>query len=274
MSRSILAIAPLLLLACSTASNGGSGTEAADAAIGFPDGAGGAADANTGPAADAQPSGQMVEIPGGAFLMGSNSGDADEAPQHSVTLSSFEIDYTEVTQGAYKKCVDGGGCTEPSANYSPIIDEQMPVVNVTWDQALTYCVWVGKTLPTEAQWERAARGTDGRTFPWGADATVDCARANTSSCGGTQEVGLATGVSPEGALDMAGNVWEWTADFYAADAYAAHDGPDPLGPSSGTLRAYRGGSAGNDLSLARASNRASTYNPDVGGSGLGFRCAR
>ena len=141
-------------------------------------------------------------------------------------------------------------------------------------QAADYCAFVGGRLPTEAEWEKACRGTNGDTFPWG-NAAADCTKANTEGCvGSAVEVGLLpAGASPYGALDMAGNVWEWTADWYAADAYATQPAVDPTGPATGTIKVYRGGSSGNLADLARCSNRASTYSPDYGGTGLGFRCA-
>jgi len=226
--------------------------------------------------ADAMPP-DMVAVPAGPFMMGCDTCDADEAPAHSVMMSTYLIDKTEVTQGAYAMCVAATTCTVPSANYDPATKGTFPVSNVTWDQAVAYCAFAGKHLPTEAEWEKAARGTDGRTYPWGNTTTNPCTLANIDTCGGTvSAVGLLpAGASPYGALDMAGNLWEWTHDYYAADAYATTTvGTDPTGPTSGTQRVYRGGSSGNTIDLARTSNRANTYSPTVGGSGLGFRCAQ
>lgn len=252
------------------------GDPMADASVPMPDAASMTPDA--APVADASlPSGDpMVAVPAGAFTMGCDNCDSDESPAHAITLSAFDIDVTEVTQSAYDACVTANACTVPSSNYDPAATPMHPVVNVTWMQAVEYCDWQGKRLPTEAEWEKAARGTDARRFPWGNNAIDDCTHAYTSACAGTRfPVGqLALGASPYGALDMAGNVWEWVADYYAADTYQNHDANDPQGPNMGTDRVYRGGSGGNALSLARSSNRASTYSPTVGGSGLGFRCAR
>jgi formylglycine-generating enzyme required for sulfatase activity len=224
--------------------------------------------------------GETVAVPAGAFMMGCNAQvdtacDADESPYHMVTLSAFAIDRTEVTQAAYQVCVAAGSCTAPSASFDPVGHALYPVVSVTWAQAQTYCAFVGGHLPTEAQWEKAARGTDGRIWPWGNGAPT-CTLANTLGCAGAEEpVGMhPAGASPYGALDMAGNVWEWTADYYDATYYGMSPAMDPTGPAAGTFRVYRAGSYGNDGSLARTSNRASTYSPTVGGSGLGFRCAR
>jgi formylglycine-generating enzyme required for sulfatase activity len=202
--------------------------------------------------------------------------DMDEQPVHEVTLSAYLIDLTTVTQEAYFECVRAGACTEPHSNFDPRARAHYPVVSVTWDQADTYCRFRDKRLPTEAEWEKAARGADERHFPWGNE-TPTCALANTLQCGlGVMPVGsFPDGASPYGVLDMAGNVWEWVADYYRADAYEGRDGAvDPTGPELGYRRVYRGGSSGNWYTLANSSNRASTYSPDYGGSGLGFRCAR
>lgn len=220
----------------------------------------------------------MATIPAGPFTMGCGSGGVcgeDEGPARTVTLSAFDLDITEVTQAAYAACVQAGSCTEPSDNYAPESQGTYPVVNVSWSQAVAYCAFMSKRLPTEAEWEKAARGTDERTFPWGTE-SIDCGRANTLDCGGVALPAgvLGNGASPYGALDMAGNVWEWTHDFYDATYYATAPTENPPGPATGTSRVYRGGSFGNLPSLARTTNRADTYSPTVGGSGLGFRCAR
>jgi formylglycine-generating enzyme required for sulfatase activity len=279
MQRHIfLAAAVLAIAGCgddsgsSERADGGGST--ADAARSAPDGSTGESDA-------APPREGMVRVPPGPFTMGCDDcGDdispgTDERPAHEVTLSGFDIDVTEVSQSAYAACVAAAACSEPSANYDPEGTPTLPVRNMTWDQAVAFCDWGGKRLPTEAEWEKAARGTDGRLYPWGEGDEDNCERANTDACDGVVlPVGsLAAGASPYGALDMAGNLWEWTHDYYAADAYADHDRPDPQGPAEGTSRVYRGGSYGNLPTLARVTNRADTYNPAVGGSGLGFRCA-
>ncbi len=221
-----------------------------------------------------------VMIAAGTYTMGCMGPGcaADEGPTHDVTLSPYWIDRTEVSQSGYQACIDGGACTAPATAFDPATTGAYPVVSVTYTQAQEYCAWAGGRLPTEAEWERACTGGDARVYPWG-DETPTCDLANTMACGaaGANAVspvdGAPGGASAEGALNLAGNVWEWTADWYAADAYAQHDVQDPVGPVSGTERVYRGGSSGNDASLARCRNRANTYNPDVGGTGLGFRCA-
>ncbi len=277
MRQNIFLAAVLAIAACGDDSGSagrpdGGGGSASDAAM-----ADGAADERDA----APPREGMVRVPPGPFTMGCDDcGDdispgTDEQPAHEVTLSGFDIDITEVSQAAWAGCVAASACNEPSANYDPEGTPTLPVRNVSWDQAAAFCDWGGKRLPSEAEWEKAARGTDGRLYPWGEGDADDCARANTDACDGVVlPVGsLPAGASPYGALDMAGNLWEWTHDYYAADAYSHHDGPDPQGPAEGTTRVYRGGSYGNLPTLARVSNRADTYNPAVGGSGLGFRCA-
>jgi formylglycine-generating enzyme required for sulfatase activity len=280
MRRHIMLTAVLAIAGCGGEgdsrgrADGGGGGATADAARSAPDGSIDQSDA-------APPREGMVRVPPGPFTMGCDDcGDdlspgTDEQPAHEVTLSGFDIDVTEVTQAAYAACVAATACSEPSANYDPEGTPTLPLRSMTWDQAVAFCEWGGKRLPTEAEWEKAARGTDGRMFPWGNDDEFNCDRANTDQCGMVvQPVGTARdGASPYGALDMAGNVWEWTHDYYAADAYADHDGPDPQGPESGTHRVLRGGSYGNLPTLARVTNRSDAYASDHGGSGLGFRCA-
>jgi len=268
-----LAAAAISLLGCGSGGAGDGARIDADVEVD--------ADAAPGTGDAAPPIEGMVLVPEGAFTMGCDdcsddiSPATDEQPAHEVTLSAFRIDVTEVTQASYAGCVTLAACTEPSDNFTPDDTPTLPVRNVSWDQAVAFCTWAGKRLPTEAEWEKAARGTDGRLYPWGEGDESNCDRANTDQCDGlVHPVATARdGASPYGAFDMAGNLWEWTHDYYAADTYASHDAPDPQGPDSGTTRVYRGGSYGNLPALARTSNRADTYNPDVGGSGLGFRCA-
>jgi formylglycine-generating enzyme required for sulfatase activity len=223
---------------------------------------------------------EMVFVPAGSFVMGCNErGDgectADERPERAVEVKGFEIDKTEVTVAAYRVCVDSGPCSadgletaywksehhasrDQNCNWARPSRNAHPINCVTWEQASAYCHWMGKRLPTEAEWEKAARGTDGRTYPWGNEAP-SCDRANISGCGeGTEEVGgRVAGASPYGALDMAGNVWEWTSDWYEV----------------GTGRSTRGGS----WNLAPANARASArFWGESGGRspGDGFRCVR
>jgi len=223
----------------------------------------------------------MVFVAAGEFWMGCNDRvdqecQEDEKPFHKVYLDAYYIDKFEVTQGEYSECVRAGkrksGCQDNS-KYDGFTGERQPVVGVTWDQAKSYCEWAGKHLPTEAQWEKAARGTDGRKYPWG-NQTISCSLANYSDCkkGKTVEVGgYASGASPYGALDMMGNVWEWVADWYDKEYYSSSPERNPTGASSGTYRVLRGGSWFSNARFARASYRY-FYGPTYQYGGIGFRC--
>ncbi len=233
----------------------------------------------------------MVAVPAGVFWMGCAPGaedpcNRDEQPVHEVTLSSFAIDRTEVTVGAYRKCMEAGVCTEPVNRMAtrrcnlgfPNRDDH-PVNCVTWDQASRYCLWAMGRLPTEAEWEKAARGLDRRRYPWG-EAAPTCSRANlfieNKQCrGGTEPVGShPAGRSPYGALDMTGNALEWVADYYDAHAYFLSDSVDPRGPPSGTDRVLRGGSYGDASDIGHRVWMRYHLPPDTTGQHIGFRCAR
>lgn len=218
---------------------------------------------------------EMVYAHPGAFEMGSTEGEihsafklcaqyweycdqerfSDELPQHSVELDGYWIDRTEITNEQYRKCVEEDVCDEPACwSGLQFDDAQQPVVCVTWDQAQSYCEWVGGRLPTEAEWEYAARGSDNLLYPWGnsfvgimlnyCDATCGRPRSDPEWNDG-QYYSARVGSYPDGAswcgaLDMAGNVSEWTADWYGA--YVHDRQVNPLGPTSGTTRTIRGGS--------------------------------
>ncbi len=218
----------------------------------------------------------MVYVPEGEFLMGSADSDpdagSDEKPQHTVYLDAFWIDKTEVTNAAFALCVQAGACQTTGADFSE--KPNHPVVAVSWNDAAAYCEWAGRRLPTEAEWEKAARGTDGRIYPWG-DGAPDATLLNyNGNIGGTTEVGsYPDGASPYGALDMAGNVWEWANDWYDSSYYSNSPSENPQGPSTGDARVLRGGSWVNEARNVRVSNRGRGY-PDYRfvGSG-GFRCS-
>lgn len=238
----------------------------------------------------------MVYVPTGTFWMGSTEEDIDailaksslwerewytpEQPQHEVYLGAFWIDRTEVTNAMYAACVAAGACDPPSNSSSYTRDDYFgnptyddyPVIYVSWDDAQAFCAWSGRRLPKEAEWEKAARGTDGRTYPSGEE--LSCDAANVGMCeDDTTAVGShPDGASPYGALDMAGNVCEWVNDWYDKAYYGNSPAANPSGPDSGDDRVVRGGSVGYVGLQARAAGR-SANSPSQGGNVLGFRCA-
>ncbi|CAN95665.1 Protein kinase [Sorangium cellulosum So ce56] len=254
----------------------------------------------TAPPLKAPPPPDMVRMPAGRFTMGSAKGGKSERPPHEVTLTrAFDVDRTEVTVAAYQRCVEAGRCT-PSGLHGPRATDadveqrgalctaadpaksQHPISCVDQAQAAAYCAFAGKRLPTEAEWEYAARGADGREYPWGNE-PPGCAHAVVSrppgqDCGGrgrgTQEVGSAkAGASPAGALDMAGNVWEWVADGWDPGVYARGAQTDPLVPATGSRGVLRGGSWDFSASTAKATFRLA-YDREAGDVSTGFRCVR
>lgn len=203
--------------------------------------------------------------------------DDDENPGGRVDVSAFFIDRFEATARSYGDCINDGVCPEPDddvdCNFvAGRLDH--PMNCLSWDMAKTYCEWRGMRLPTEAEWERAARGTDARAFPWGAEPPT-CKHAVMHGCTDfTRSVGsLPAGASPVGALDMAGNVSEWVEDWWAEDGYARQDTLDPTGPSEGEVRAVRGGSFYDGPSTLRTSYRYG-IEPLARLNTVGFRCAR
>ncbi len=211
----------------------------------------------------------MVWVPAGEFAMGSWNGDDDEAPVHSVYLDAYWIYQTEVTNGQYRQCIEADSCEGYLSDYP---DNQYPAVYIEWYEARDYCAWAGGRLPTEAEWEKAARGTDGQTYPWG-NAAPSCNLANYWGCtGGTQPVGsFPAGASPYGVLDMAGNVWEWVSDWYSDSYYSGSATNNPTGPASGTHKVVRGGSWLYYEWGLRASYRFRGSPVSTDGS-YGFRC--
>ena len=229
------------------------------------------------------PATSMVSVPGGEFTMGKTETGKPYSPEHKVTLKAFLIDRTEVSVAQYKACVDCGACKRPLRDGSNTGREpyygnesfaNYPAIYMTWPDAKAYCEGIGKRLPTEAEWELAARGTQGNEYPWGATAPT---KANANFDGAANDTMPVTdydaGKSPYGALNMAGNVWEWVADSYDASYYASSPAADPKGPASSVVKVTRGGGfnsvADNLKTYVRISNTET-----AAFSYLGFRCAK
>lgn len=255
--------------------------------------------------------GNMIKIPAGEFIMGSSPAQikeafklcksyfkicipswyGDEAPQHKVYLDAYLIDKHEVTLERYTACVKAGKCTEPMkleyCNWGRSDRVKHPINCLTWDEAKAFCEWDGKRLPTEAEWEKAARGTDGRIFPWGDQWNPANANYCDSSCGvtwrdenNTDSYSMSApvesfpkGASPYGVMDMAGNVLEWTADWYDEKYYSVSPLRNPKGPASGKIHVIRGGSwmrAPSELRTASRGRHGPSSRHDV----AGMRCAK
>lgn len=273
----------ILLGACGSNGHGagnddeGSGGGGKASTAGSGSGASAGASATPACTSTADP-GDMLQVPAGDFDMGCNDAldddcSNDEKPLHTASISEFEIDRTEVTQAQYGACLSAGKCAAPSCDWN-CDNQDFPASCVTWTQAAAYCDWAGKRLPSEAEWEKAARGTASSKYPWGND-EPDCSLANLSGCSsGAMAVGsLEAGASPYGALDMAGNVVEFVADWYDEAYYANSPAADPAGPKSGTRHVGRGGGFKSDAEYLRASKR-DWYDDTDAAVSLGFRCAR
>ena len=238
---------------------------------------------------------EEILIPAGPFQMGCDSnnlaengcdtfpGQSNELPLHTVMVSTYSIDKYEVTNALYRGCVEMGGCTYPEEwssltrdnYYGDVLYNDFPVINVDWSQAVAFCTWAGKRLPTEAEWEKAARGaSDTRMYPWG-DSAPDSTLLNFGrNVGDTTYVGAYPyGASPYGVMDMAGNVSEWVSDWRGNDYYSLSPADDPQGPVTGESRVLRGGSLANDDVYVRSANRGDR-DPAYGNDIIGFRCAR
>ncbi|GAB1469689.1 hypothetical protein MASR2M66_05660 [Chloroflexota bacterium] len=221
----------------------------------------------------------LVYVPAGEFTMGS-AAYSDEQPRKQVNLDAFWIDRTEVTNAMYARCVaDHGACAPPSSSgsythtdyYGNSEFDNYPVIYVDWHQALAYCAWAGRELPSEAQWEKAARGTDGRTYPWGNESPNANFLNYNRKVGDTTQVGnYPNGASIYGALDMSGNVWEWVSGLVQPYPYDAADGREDL-TASGS-RTLRGGSWVSFDNFVRSAFRGRN-DPSDSYNFLGFRCS-
>lgn len=232
---------------------------------------------------------RLVYVPEGKFNMGTGASDPDaspnEEPAHAVLLDAFWLDQTEVTNSMYRLCISARACDFPArpVEFSNPDFTDHPIVWVSWRDAEDYCQWAGRRLPTEAEWEKAARGADSRMFPWGsgsiaghrlnfADANLDEEWADASVDDGfeySSPVGnYAAGASPYGALDMAGNVWEWVSDWYDSRHYLSSASEDPTGPDSSPsgFHPVRGGSFLSDARNVRTAYRFG-YSPDTSAAG-------
>jgi formylglycine-generating enzyme required for sulfatase activity len=243
------------------------------------------ADADADADTDADTDLTWVSIPGGTFQMGSTEGYSDELPVHGVTVPAFEMLETEVTVAQYAECVTSSACTEPGTgtygNWNDPGYEDHPVNYVDWSQAVAFCQWVGGRLPSEAEWEYAARsGGQDIDYPWG-DETATCDYAVMY---GTTDYGCDTGRTwavcsktagntDQGLCDMAGNVWEWVQDWYHSSYTGAPADGSAWEVPSGSGRVNRGGSFYDDADTLRAARRGVNY-PSFQYADLGFRCAR
>jgi formylglycine-generating enzyme required for sulfatase activity len=217
---------------------------------------------------------ELVLVPGGVFLRGALPGDEeaemDERIAHRVRVGAFVISRREITWEQYLRFCEDSGHTPPEGAREAPLDH--PVTKVTWQDAQAYCTWAGLRLPTESEWERAARlAPDDRIWPWGSEWRAEAANA-TGQRGNTTSVGSYPATGDLGLFDVAGNAAEWCADWYAADAYAVMPEPDPTGPNVGTLRVVRGGAWRSPAAGVRISARRGVA-PDTRSPDLGFRLA-
>ena len=222
----------------------------------------------------------MVMVPAGEFIMGSSTGEADERPERRVYLNAFFVDKNHTTVEQYAKFLTATSHDAPPEwnIMSRAMHQKRPVVKVAWADAAAYCTWRGKRQPTEAEWEKAARGTDGRIYPWGNESPTRV-HANLRKETWSNHYVLSTvgsyedGKSPYGTNDMAGNVWEWVSDWYHSEYYQTAPVRNPTGPATGTSKVVRGGSWGSGPEGLRSAERE-THVPSFQGYGTGFRCAK
>ncbi|HEX5647338.1 MAG TPA: formylglycine-generating enzyme family protein [Nitrospira sp.] len=225
----------------------------------------------------------MVLVPAGEFTMGSDKGDDDEFPVHHVVLNAYYIDKFEVTNGRFAKFVEAIHSEPPwgfADKDTPVVHADRPVRWVSWMDAMGYCLWAGKRLPTEAEWEKAARGTDGRVYPWGNDLPTPVHAVYGLKEGGEETISVIgdrdKGQSPYGAYDLAGNLYEWVMDWYAEGYYLNFAGSpaiNPRGPAEGSAKVQRGGSYINSPYRLRSSFRTKG-DPNEQDPNVGFRCAQ
>ena len=240
----------------------------------------------------------MIKIPEGEFVMGANDGSRNERPDHTVYLDAYYIDQFELTMERYQAFLD-----ETHHDFPPLWDDgaaleeakDRPAVGMAWASAKSYCEWAEKRLPTEAEWEKAARGTDGRRYPWGhMQPFVDIARYNFNTgwvsykttlaavTSGTEGMSIRHGLtqgtkSPYGLYHMAGNASEWVADWYDRTYYEESPGKNPKGPAKGERKVYRGGSWEDPPKRLRVTARASAepnFPIDANDLTIGFRCVK
>jgi formylglycine-generating enzyme required for sulfatase activity len=222
----------------------------------------------------------QLYVPAGEFLMGDQGeGELDvDSPLHVVYLDAYWIDKVEVTNAMYAKCVNAGACSAPFVGGNPYYGNwtyrDYPVVYVNWFQASEYCAWAGRRLPTEAEWEKAARGTDGRLYPWGeGHPNPRLANFNASLIGEPLSVyRYPLAASPYGALNMVGNVREWVADWFDRRYYVNSPYMNPTGPESGIERVLRSGAYDADANEILTTTRF-RHEPQSAGLSRGFRCA-
>jgi len=219
----------------------------------------------------------MVLIPAGRFTMGTNApGRDDENPEHVVRLKEFYIDKYEVTNLQYKDFIDCTGRKAPmhwrNRTFPEPRQSNHPITNVTWHDAAAYAEWVGKRLPTEAEWEYAARGDTGWDYPWGKTCSENYLNFNNPEGNTSEVIKYAAGVSPLGVWDMCGNVGEWVADWYDAKYYHGCPEEQPRGPEEGQLKVFRGGGYHGNRQDVRTTARSPGL-PIMAQQYLGFRCA-
>lgn len=219
----------------------------------------------------------LLFVPSGEFMMGKSVGNGfDYSPEHKVVLKDFWIDALEVTNEQYRLCVESNYCSSPDEinwMYDLSLFKHYPVVYVSWYQAEEYCHWAGRTLPTEAEWEKASRGTQSSFYPWGNE------RPNSDLANFGNGIGMpvASGTYPNGAsifgaINMTGNVREWVLDWYNPTYYLRSPQSDPQGSPQGLARSLRGGGFNDPIDRLMAFNRFS-HEPESPGYNRGFRCS-